>query len=116
MGHQLQNVYPSYSPQLLTPHTLSTDSTGMHGSSSGMGSSGTGSSGHSTNNSSGSSEPSKSKFRYSNYSFAVSDDGKKKFYVPGRLALLNSNQKYHISIGEISRRIGAPENMNTSLL
>lgn len=48
--------------------------------------------------------------------FLESEDGKKTFHVPGRLALLNSNQKYPISIGEINRRLGAPENINTSLL
>lgn len=39
-----------------------------------------------------------------------------EFKVPGRLALLNANKKYIITIGEILRRVGAPENTNSSLL
>lgn len=46
----------------------------------------------------------------------VANDINDDFKVPGRLALLNSNKKYNISIGEIKRRLGAPENMNSSLL
>ncbi|CAF1405492.1 unnamed protein product [Adineta steineri] len=36
--------------------------------------------------------------------------------VPGRLALLSSSSKYRVTIGEIQRRLGPPENLNASLL
>ncbi|CAF0910090.1 unnamed protein product [Adineta ricciae] len=36
--------------------------------------------------------------------------------VPGRLALLSSSSKYHVTVGEIQRRLGPPENLNASLL
>lgn len=36
--------------------------------------------------------------------------------VSGRLALLNNNQKYPVTVGEVVRRLSPPENLNTSLL
>ncbi|KAI6216241.1 TF-AP-2 domain-containing protein [Aphelenchoides besseyi] len=36
--------------------------------------------------------------------------------VSGRLALLNSNIKYDVSVAEVTRRVRAPENLNISLL
>jgi hypothetical protein len=36
--------------------------------------------------------------------------------VPGRLALLSSSSKYKVTISEIQRRLGPPENLNASLL
>ncbi|KAI6202889.1 TF-AP-2 domain-containing protein [Aphelenchoides besseyi] len=36
--------------------------------------------------------------------------------VPGRLALLNNNTKYDVSVAEVTRRVRAPENLNISLL
>ncbi|KAI6178290.1 TF-AP-2 domain-containing protein [Aphelenchoides besseyi] len=36
--------------------------------------------------------------------------------VPGRLALLNNNSKLDITVSEVKRRTGAPENLNISLL
>ncbi|UJR10040.1 hypothetical protein I4U23_014263 [Adineta vaga] len=36
--------------------------------------------------------------------------------VPGRLALLSSSSKYRVTVGEIQRRLGPPENLNASLL
>jgi len=38
------------------------------------------------------------------------------FSVPGRLALLSSSSKYKVTISEIQRRLGPPENLNASLL
>ncbi|KAI6182700.1 Transcription factor AP-2-beta-like [Aphelenchoides bicaudatus] len=103
MPHQLHGSYANspYSPQLLSSQHFSSD-TGIHGMSSGLDSASSGSMNHSNTNSSD--------------GLQVDNTKEPPFLVPGRLALLNSNQKYAISIGEVNRRLGAPENMNTSLL
>ncbi|CAF5138056.1 unnamed protein product, partial [Rotaria sp. Silwood1] len=36
--------------------------------------------------------------------------------VPGRLSLLSQSSKYKVTISEIQRRLGPPENLNASLL
>lgn len=45
------------------------------------------------------------------------DDVHKQFAaVPGRLALLNSNEKHMVTVAEVKRRLSYPEGLNVSLI
>jgi len=54
--------------------------------------------------------------KITSYSFPVNNKNHFFFAVPGRLALLSSSSKYKVTISEIQRRLGPPENLNASLL